>query len=145
MLAGIGFNINSALLLALVGVMGAILRTIINARAPLKKIAADREANLLSERADEMEKMRATIARLEKRLDTKDALHEAERAYDRHRINNLATSLNGFLMLVKANPEDAAKAAVMIEDLRARQNEEENKEAIALRALVARLAQEKPE
>jgi hypothetical protein len=120
--------------------IGLIAVAYIRQWGPWKKIDNDREANLLTERAKEMTGMRATIARMERRLDAKEIQHEAERAHDRHRINNLATALNGFLMMVKAHPEDAATAATMIEELRARQLEEENRENIALRKLIADLS-----
>jgi hypothetical protein len=123
--------------------IGGLFVAIIRTRPALKKIANEREANLLTERAAEMTTMRATIAKLEARLDAKDIQHEAERAYDRHRINNLATSLNAFFLMVKAHPEDAATAASMIEEMRTRQVEEEKKESIALRDLVAKLTIEK--
>lgn len=107
------------------------------------RLANEREANLLSERAQEMTTMREELSLMKARLDHKDVQHEAERSYDRHRINNLATSLNSFLLLVKANPKDAATAAATIEEMRARQIEEEKREAIALRDLVAKLTVEK--
>lgn len=83
------------------------------------------------------------IEKLEARLDAKEIQHEAERAYDRHRINNLATALNAFFLLVKTNPDDAARAAEEIEVMRAKQIAEEHKENIALRALIASLVAEK--
>jgi hypothetical protein len=132
---------------AAITVLGGVLTAYIRQVGPWKKLDHEREANLLTERAEEMDKLRSTIERLERRLDVKDIQHEAERAHDRHRINNLATSLNGFLMMVKAHPEDAATAAEMIEDLRKRQLAEENLENIALRQLIADLAtpdKEKP-
>ncbi len=142
--AGESINTGIWTLVALaVTTIGGIALAYIKNWGPWKKLDHDREANLLEERAKEMSGMRATIERLEKRIDAKEIQHEAERAHDRHRINNLATALNGFLMMVKAHPEDAATAARMIEELRARQIEEENKENIALRKLIADLVVEK--
>ena len=122
------------------GLGAAIVRII----PTLKKIANEREANLLSERASEMNKMRDTIDKLEARLDAKDIQHEAERAADRHRINNLDQALKAFFILVKRHPEDAAGAAAEIEAMRAQQMEEEKREGVALRALVATLTTGKP-
>ena len=123
-----------------IATIGTVMVAYIRQWGPWKKIDNDREANLLTERAKEMTGMRSTIERMERRLDAKEIQHEAERAHDRHRINNLATALNGFLMMVKAHPEDAATAAAMIEELRARQLEEESRENIALRKLIADLS-----
>jgi hypothetical protein len=123
---------------------GGVIAALVRAWPALKKIANEREANLLSERAEEMNKMRDTIDKLEARLDAKDIQHEAERAADRHRINNLDQALKAFFILVKRHPEDAAGAAAEIEAMRAQQMEEEKREGVALRALVATLTTGKP-
>ncbi len=134
-----GFTWTTAFIGVLNLLVGGVLVAIIRSRPALKKIANEREANLLSERAEEMKGMRDTIAKLEARLDAKDIQHEAERAYDRHRINNLAASLNAFFILVKRHPDDAAGAAEEVEAMRARQLEDEKRESIALRQLIAGL------
>jgi uncharacterized protein YjgD (DUF1641 family) len=138
-----GFGWTPVLLTIANLLIGGVFVAIIRTRPALKKIANEREANLLSERAEEMDTMRGRITKLEAKAELKDVLHEAERSYDRHRINNLAASLNAFFLMVKSHPEDAAKAAAAIEDMRARQIEQENKENIALRELVAKFAAEK--
>jgi hypothetical protein len=114
--------------------IGGLLVQIVRTRPTLKKIANEREANLLNERAEEMEAMRQRIAKLEEKLEYKDALHQAERAVDRHRINNLDQCLTAFLMMVKKSPSDAATAAAMIEDMRGGQIEREKQEASAIHA-----------
>lgn len=134
-----GLNFNSILLALLNLLIGGVLVTIIRTRVPLKKIANEREANLLTERAEEMGTMRAEIAELRERMEVKDRIHEAQRAYDRHRINNLDTALKAFFIMVKRHPDDAAGAAQEIEAMRATQVEAENREAIALRKLEADL------
>lgn len=117
------------------GLLATVLIALIKGWPVIARVNNERESNLLEERAEDMASMRAEIAELKVRMDVKDKLHEAERAYDRHRINNLATSLRSFFLLVKRHPEDAAAAAAEIEKMRAEQIEEENKEAIALRKL----------
>lgn len=132
-------NLNSVLLALLNLLIGGVLVTIIRTRVPLKKIANDREANLLTERAEDMASMRGEIAELRNRMEIKDRVHEAQRAYDRHRINNLDTALKAFFIMVKRHPDDAAGAAQEIEEMRKTQIEAENREAIALRQLEADL------
>lgn len=114
--------------------IGGVLVAIVRSRPALKKLANEREANLLNERAEEMEAMRQRIAKLEEKLEYKEAVHQAERAVDRHRINNLDQCLTAFLMMVKKNPDDAATAASMIEDMRAEQIKREKQESSAIHA-----------
>lgn len=146
-----GFGWTPVLLTIANLLIGGVFVAIIRTRPALKKIANEREANLLTERAEEMESMRERMKALEAKIEAKDAqheidriVHEAERAYDRHRINNLDQCVTSFLMMVRANPTDGAKAATMIEELRTRQVEEEKRENIALRDLRAKLVTGKP-
>jgi hypothetical protein len=129
-----GFTWTAALMGLANLLIGGLLVQIIRTRPTLKKIANEREANLLNERAEEMEAMRQRIAKLEEKAEYKEALHQAERAIDRHRINNLDQCLTAFLMMVKKNPDDAAVAAAMIEDMRAKQIEREKQESSAIHA-----------
>ncbi len=129
-----GFTWTTAAVGLLNLLVGGVLVAIIKSRPALKKIANEREANLLNERAEEMEAMRLRIAKLEEKAEYKEALHAAERAVDRHRINNLDQCLTAFLMMVKKNPDDAAAAAAMIEEMRAQQIEREKQEASAIHA-----------
>ncbi len=131
-----GFTWTTAAVGLLNLLVGGVLVAIIKSRPALKKIANEREANLLNERAEEMEAMRQRIAKLEEKAEYKEALHQAERAVDRHRINNLDQCLTAFLMMVKKNPEDAATAAAMIEDMRKEQIAREKQEAGAIHAAV---------
>jgi hypothetical protein len=130
------------IIMALIGgVLGAFIRSF----PLLKKVEADREANLLSERAKEMAEMRKRIERLEEEQRNKDAKHEAEqklkdelfeaeRALYRHQINNLDGSFSALLMLLKKGVavEEAVDA---VEKMRAEQLARETIEKAALRAL----------
>lgn len=101
--------------------IGGLLVQIIRTRPTLKKIANEREANLLTERAKEMEGMRRAIAKL-----------EAERASDRHRINNLSQCLDALLMMIEMDPTKAADAAAKIKAMRADQMKAEAAEKGAI-------------
>lgn len=100
----------------------------------LKKIANEREANLLTERAEDMEAMRADLAKMKAEIKQQQVQHEAERAVDRHRINNLQACLDSFLMLIEQDPQKAGEAVVRIKEMRARQAESEAAEKAAIRA-----------
>jgi hypothetical protein len=121
---------------AIIGAVSVVVTAYIRQWGPWKKVANDREANLLDERAEDMANMRARISKLEEKLEYKEALHQAERAVDRHRINNLDQCLTAFLLMVKRAPEDAATAAALIEDMRAQQVAREKDEATAIHAAV---------
>lgn len=72
-------TITSALYGVLMALIGGVLGSFVKSRPSLKKIEADREANLLSERAKEMGEMRKRIENLEAEQRRKDEKHEAER------------------------------------------------------------------
>lgn len=134
MIAASSFTWTTVLVGLLNLLVGGALVSFIRSRPSLKKIDADREANLLSERAKEMEEMRNRIDRLEGALEQKDKVHEAERAVDRHRINNLSQCLDALLLLIEQDPAKAAQAAAKIRAMRAEQLEREAKEKAAIRA-----------
>ena len=101
--------------------IGGVFVQIVRTRPTLKKIANEREANLLAERAKEMEGMRRAIAKL-----------EAERAADRHRINNLSQCLDALLLMIEMDPSKAAAAAAKIKAMRADQMQAEAAEKGAI-------------
>jgi hypothetical protein len=135
--------------------VGGVFVAIIRTRPALKKIAADREANLLSERAGEMAEMRERIEKLEASLEAKDRqhadelaaerrLHEAQKAADRHRMNNLNMAFQSLLMLLKQGVP-VEQAVNEVEAMRSKQLEREAAEATAIRAAAIRNGLEPPE
>jgi hypothetical protein len=140
------------LLLGLMNVLlGGVLVQIIRNRPVLRKLDTEREANLLHERAEEMVSMRERISALEaknsekdrehaeelKRLEAereaRERLYEAEKAIDRHRINNLNTAFQALLMLLKKGVS-VEEAVAEVERLRAEQLARETEEAATIRA-----------
>lgn len=99
---------------ALVGLLnllvGGVLVAIVKSRPALKKLTNEREASLLEERAAEMNKMRDRLEKL-----------EAERAVDRHRLNNVTQCLDALLMLLEVAPDKAADHVAKIKQMRASQ------------------------
>lgn len=116
-----GFSWTAALMGLANLLIGGLLVTIVRTRPALKKIANEREANLLTERAEEMDAMRQRIVKL-----------EAERATDRHRINNLSQCLDALLLMIEMDPSKAAEAAARIKEMRARQMDTEALEKAAI-------------
>lgn len=134
--SSVGFGWTPILLTIANLLLGGVVVAIIKSWPAIKKIGADREANLLTERAEEMDKLRERIEKLESASERKDKQHEAERAADRHRINNLSQCLDALLLLIEQDPSKAAEAASAIRRMRAEQLERENAEKAAIRVAV---------
>lgn len=142
-----GFGWSQALLAALNLLVGGALVTFIRSRPSMKKLANEREANLLSERAAEMENMRERIAKLDKRqteqarrhdthIEILRQLHEGEIALLRHRLNG-EEQVNIALMSVLQTLDVPQKALDAIEATRERKREAIATEQAALTALRA--------
>jgi hypothetical protein len=110
--------------------VGGALVAFIRSRPSLRKIDSEREANLLSERAKEMQEMRKRIDKLEAAAQQKDALHEREIARYRHRINNLDAAFNALLLLLKQGVP-VPEAVEAVEKMRVEQLKREALEAAA--------------
>lgn len=142
MLEGISLT---AILVAILNVLiGGVLVQLVRTRPVLKQIGNEREANLLNERADEMERMRERLTALELKLEqAKEEAHEvqihqaaqfeAERSIYRHRIGNLGQAFTALLMLLKKGVP-VQEAVETVEKMRAEQLEREAAEAATMRA-----------
>jgi ABC-type multidrug transport system fused ATPase/permease subunit len=82
----------------------------------------------------ERDEMGDRLAKMEKMLSRQQIRHNAERALDRHRLNNITACFDSLLMLLKANPEKSSQAVKMIEDMRAKQILAEAEEKAIIRA-----------
>jgi hypothetical protein len=69
----------------------------------------------------ERDEMGDRLFRMEKMLSRQEIRHNAERALDRHRLNNINACFDALLLLLKANPDKSAEAVKMIEEMRAKQ------------------------
>lgn len=102
------------------------------------------KADLLKERLEHATEMRAfnlerdemgdRLFKLERLLTRQQLRHNAERALDRHRLNNINACFDALLLLLKANPDKSAEAVVMIEEMRAKQLIAEAEEKAIIRA-----------
>lgn len=130
----VGFTWTSGLLALANLLIGGVFVALIKTRPALKKIANEREANLLTERAAEMEAMRAELAAVRADMERQRAMHEAERALDRHRLNNFDQCFNALFMMFETSPEKAAEAIAAVKSMRARQMEAEALEKATIHA-----------
>lgn len=129
-----GFTWTAALMGLANLLIGGLLVQIIRTRPTLKKIANEREANLLTERAEQMEAMQRRLDAMEAKIEKERTRHEAERALDRHRINNMDQALNYLFLMFETQPERAPEAIAAVKDMRARQMEAEALEKAAIHA-----------
>lgn len=138
-----GFTWTAALMGLANLLIGGLLVQIVRTRPTLKKIANEREANLLSERAAEMERMGERIEALEAQLEQQRARHEAERALDRHRLNNMDQCLTYLFMVFEKMPEKVPEAMAAVKDMRAEQLKAEAVEKATIHAVEIKKASEK--
>lgn len=126
--------------LAFITLIGVVLRQI----GPWRKQISDMESKLREEMHEQIEKLHAqlseeraahaaelnayemqrdelgdTLHRLEVQLNRQQLRHNAERALDRHRLNNINQCFDALLMLLKTNPDKSAEAVEMVEKMRA--------------------------
>lgn len=101
-------------LLGLIGVLnvlvGGLLVQMVRTRPTLKKIANEREANLLEERAADMEEMRA-----------QRAAQDAEIRALNHKLRNVEACFDALLLLLEMAPEKATEHVSRIRAMRAEQ------------------------
>lgn len=120
-----GFTWTAALMGVANLLIGGLLVAIVRTRPALKKIANEREANLLEERAEQMEAMQRRLEAMEAKIENERAQHRAERALDRHRLNNFDQCFNALFMMFETSPEKAAEAIAAVKAMRTRQMEAE--------------------
>lgn len=104
-----------------IALVGIIIRQV----GPWRKQSIDAEQTFRSDLIRRVEK-------LERRLERQRVRHEAERAVDRHRINNLQQCFDATMLMLKAAPEKAAETIVHIEQMRAEQIKAEAIEKAAI-------------
>ena len=138
-----GFTWTAALMGVANLLIGGLLVAIVRTRPALKKIANEREANLLEERAEQMEAMQRRLEAMEAKIENERAQHRAERALDRHRLNNFDQCFNALFMMFETSPEKAAEAIAAVKAMRTRQMEAEALEKAAIHAAAIELTSKK--
>lgn len=111
--AGFGWTHILLIILNALGISG-LLVALVKIRPHMKEIAQKREANLLQERADEMSSMRERMAEIEDLL----RITSEELRVVRHDLANANHSLDMFIALIEANPENAAEHAAKVKKMR---------------------------
>jgi len=128
------------------GISGASLLTIlvlvIRQIGPWRKQRDEAEEKLRSA-------LTKRVQRLERKIEIKDAKHEAERALDRHKIRNLNQCLDAVLMILETAPEKTVEVVAKVRTMRETQLAAEMREAgeihAATIAAMARIDEDIPD
>lgn len=125
-------------------VAGTIFTLIIKQVGPWRKQRDDAEDKLRSDLITRIDNLEKQIRMKDEAQDAERARHEAERALDRHRLNNVTQCLDALLMLLEQAPERATDAVARIKEMRARQiiAEAQEKATIHAAEIVAKAPKE---
>lgn len=117
------FVMNTALIVAALSLFGLLIRQI----GPWRKHVDDVAEHLRDDLLQRVEKLERTLERERLR-------HNAERALDRHRLNNMTQCFDAMLMLIEMNPAKATEVVQKIKEMRATQVLAEAEEKAIIRA-----------
>jgi hypothetical protein len=74
------------------------------------------------------------VEKLERELDRKEVRHQAERALDRHKLNNISQCFDSLMIMLEAAPEKVSEIIMRIKEMRRRQLEAETIEKATIHA-----------
>jgi hypothetical protein len=109
------------------GAFLALLGIIVRQVGPWRKLSIDADQRLRDDLLRRVEK-------LERELDRKEIRHQAERAADRHKLNNIGQCFDAMIIMLEAAPEKVSEIVVRIKEMRARQLEAEAMEKAVIHA-----------
>jgi hypothetical protein len=109
--------------IAALSFLGLLIRQMI----PWRRQISEDEHHLRSDLLQRVEK-------LEGKLERERMRHNAERAIDRHRLNNITQCFDALLLLIETTPEKASEIVVKIKEMRAVQLKAEAEEKAIIRA-----------
>lgn len=112
----------------------ALLGVIVRQVGPWRKQRDDAEDKLRTDLLKRVENLEKTIEHKDRLGEQERARHEAERALDRHRLNNVTQCLDALLMLLEQAPERATEAVARIKEMRGKQIVAEAAEKATIRA-----------
>lgn len=120
----------SALIVAALSLLGLLIRQI----GPWRKQVIDEEAKFRAALVATNAALTERIDKVERLLRRERVRHNAERAVDRHRLNNITACFDATLMMLEMNPDRAAEVVAKIKEMRASQMIAEAEEKAIIRA-----------
>lgn len=133
---------------ALLGFFGIVMRMI----GPWRKQITETEERLRKELQEALAEERRTVSeertkhaveradltnrvgKLERIIGRERIRHNAERALDRHKLNNIIQCFDAVVLLIETNPDKAPEIIVKVKELRATQMVAEAEEKATIRA-----------
>ena len=112
----------------------ALLGVIVRQVGPWRKQRDDAEDKLRGDLIKRIDKLEEQVREKDRLHDADRARHEAERALDRHRLNNVTQCLDALLLLLEQAPERATEAVARIKEMRGKQIIAEAQEKATIRA-----------
>lgn len=123
-----------SVLALLITTWGVIVTAWIKQWGPWKKIKIEADEKFRDELIIREADLVKRIDALERQLSRQHVRHDAERAVDRHRLNNVTQCFDMLLMLIKTNPDKAGEVVTLVEEMRAKQIIAEAEEKAVIRA-----------
>lgn len=112
----------------------SLIALLIKSIGPWSKQRSDAEEafrnGLLKREGDLTER----VNKLEGAMTRQQIRHNAERALDRHRLNNITACFDALMLLVETSPEKASEAVAKVRQMRADQMRAEAEEKAIIRA-----------
>jgi hypothetical protein len=121
-----------------IAVIGVIIRQV----GPWRQIFNDREAKFIESLTKRLEAVESSLKSEQGEREAERRRHQAERAVDRHRLNNVTQCFDALLLMLKRSPDKVTEIIRDIEEMRARQLQAEALEKAAIHAAGIHVAEE---
>lgn len=108
--------------------VGFIVRQVL----PWRKQSIDAAQKFRDELLHRIERLEDELEKSRKREISARRRHEAERALDRHRLNNVTQCFDAMILLLESSPERASEIVIRIKEMRAEQIKAEALEKAAI-------------
>lgn len=112
----------------------ALAAVLLRQIGPWRASITETEKHLRAELTERHDAMLTRVLAMERKLERQQLRHNAERALDRHRLNNVTQCLDSLLLLLEMSPDRAAEVVQKIKEMRAAQMVAEAEEKAIIRA-----------
>lgn len=128
---------NSAAVVAAISLLGLLIKNIGPWRSQITAAEERLRVELTAQVHEERDARIAAdkrIEAMERKLTRQQIRHNAERALDRHRLNNINACFDATLVLLEMNPDRASEVVQKVKEMRAAQMIAEAEEKAIIRA-----------
>jgi hypothetical protein len=131
------FIYNSAVVVGALSLLGLLIRQVGPWRSQITQAEERLRVELTAQVHEERDARMAADSRIEameRKLTRQQIRHNAERALDRHRLNNINACFDATLVLLEMNPDRAVEVVQKVKEMRAAQMLAEAEEKAIIRA-----------